>query len=233
MLEVPSVTRSRCLFVLAVVISALSPRATLGQGDLEFSLIPRVGMVSFGGDLYETSAWEGGAVYSSQASLRAAPSYGAALELGSHRAGLRLRASADYSHAVQLDLRFVEWRCGEICSTLPSQSLTPGGGNSGFLVVGVDAVLPLQLALGPVESYLAVGVGLTRYSFSSPDVPFESVPGWELPTSGSASSLRLGGGFDIPVRGQLVTIGFMDNISRYWGETQHHVMSSVGIKLRR
>ncbi len=74
---------------------------------------------------------------------------------------------------------------------------------------------------------------MTRYGFSIPDPDFVVQREWSFPESGSASSTRLGGGFELDVVGRVVTVTILDSISRYFDATQHHVMASMGVTLGR
>lgn len=97
---------------------------------------------------------------------------------------------------------------------------------SSLATVGVQALLPIQLLVGPVRPYVMAGVGGKYYDFGKPS-PANTVNA-TLPTNGFTWGGDVGAGFTVPFLGFTWDLQGRDAMNRYWGKTQHDFLFTAG-----
>lgn len=213
------VTGTRVLgSLLLMTLSMLGTGPAMAQGPIQVRIAPRLGIVDPGERLYGVRSTSDG-LTSSSLEMHTSPSIGAALLVGSEALGAFLHLSVD--HAPSPDSRLVVFG---ISLDLPvvgrHRSVVPAA----LTELGADLVLPLRLRLGPFRPFATAGLGFTRYRFSEPELGGPVPPAWVLPVSGTVGGRRFGAGVDVEAWNRGVSLSIVDAVSRYNGETQHHLI---------
>ena len=97
---------------------------------------------------------------------------------------------------------------------------------SSLSTVGIQALLPIQLLVGPVRPYVMAGVGGKYYDFGEPS-PANTVNA-TLPTNGFTWGGDVGAGLTVPFLGLTWDLQARDAMNRYWGKTQHDFLFTAG-----
>lgn len=212
-----------------VLAAAVFAAPVPSQGQVGVSVMPRFGTMSFGDEIYRTTILGSDETSAGYAVAEPVRTLGLGVEVGNIVDGLTLVASLD--HSVDLDTtirlggapnRPCQLSCGwgRLLTDVPS-SITH---------VGVDALLPFQLEIGPIGAYATVGMGIARYRFAPPRQAREERNAL-LPRSGLSSSIRVGGGVRASLLGAEMSLTLLDAMNRYWDETRHHRMTTLGVSL--
>lgn len=226
------VPRVIVVLVLGFVMGRGVP--ALAQEGIVLRVTPRVGVIDVGEALYGRSITNGDNVFTSSGRVSRGKSIGLAVDVGSVSRGFWVRLSADRSLSIHTDVGLGRRkRPGSNRLTVGPSSDNIRDIQTSVTEFGLDLVLPLRFELGPLHPYVSAGLGVTRYRFSVPDVSFDLHREWSLPESGSASSGRIGGGFELDALGRAWTVTILDSISQYFDVTQHHVMASIGFTMGR
>lgn len=219
---------NRPIFVLLFLLLSALPRDATAQEGMTVRVVPRFGLLSPDGSLYEefkNFAGDGYIEWTS-GSLGRAALVGVGAEAAFQELGVRVRGEVSRSfggwlaatHGVLIPRVYFE--APQIVNTFFDVPAS-------ITLASLQAILPTRISYRGVEPFVLLGFSGKWYGFGSPE-PENTVEAI-LPTGGFVPSADLGGGVTFGLFGLTFETQVRDNINRYWGRTQHDLTYSGGL----
>jgi hypothetical protein len=225
--------------VSLLLLGLFVPPPAAAQDDVHVRLSLLAGFVTPSGPLgrqYSAGAKEG-SVLLSVTDLGVFPIFGLSVDVGGPESGGWLKARVSRSLALGADFTVSEsMPCGPggICyfeppprTTWDWQPYADWRLEASVTEVGLDLVPLPGRVWGGIEPFVVVGGGVRRFQFTRPRR--SEGQNLALPDEGTAVSVRLGGGLELPLMGRLFSLTILDTVSEYWERYRHHVSWEIGI----
>ena len=217
------------LFILVTaLVAAGSVTPTTAQTPLDVRVIPRAGVMTPAGWLYEYYAHFGvDPVEWTETAILRAPVVGLGVEVELPGTGVWLRGEAIRSIDAVSSMTHVVLREASGFDP-PRVEETPYRVATSVTTLTLDLALPTQLEIGPVQPYVTAGVGGKWYGFDTD--PFQELEvDVILPQPGFVGVVNVGGGAVVRLFGLDIDVQVRDAISMYWDRQQHDVMTLIGV----
>ena len=216
------------LILAAAIVAAGTPGPTAAQAPVDVRVIPRAGVMTPAGWLYEYYAHFGvDPVEWTETAILRAPVVGLGVEVELPGTGVWLRGEVLRSIDAISSMNHVVLREASGFDP-PRVEETPYRVATSVTTLTFDLALPTRLRIGPVQPYVTAGAGGKWYGFDTD--PFQELEvDVILPQSGFVGVVNVGGGAVVRLLGLDFDLQVRDAISMYWERQQHDVMTLIGV----